>query len=74
MLIIANSYRRLNLWNANCGASFKAHMFARTCVRWRRKLHEFELPGALALGHSADRLDQRSAGCRGLGIAALMAA
>jgi hypothetical protein len=28
MLIIANSYRRLNLWNASCGASFKAHMFA----------------------------------------------
>jgi len=23
MLIIANSYRRLNLWNANCGASFE---------------------------------------------------
>src|SRR5260221_4508885 len=22
MLIIANAYRRLNLWNANCGASF----------------------------------------------------
>jgi len=28
MLIIANAYRRLNLWNANTGASFKAHMFA----------------------------------------------
>jgi len=28
MLIIANAYRRLNMWNANCGASFKAHMFA----------------------------------------------
>jgi len=23
MLVIANSYRRLNLWNANCGASFE---------------------------------------------------
>src|ERR1700728_3318148 len=23
MLIIANAYRRLNLWNANCGASFE---------------------------------------------------
>jgi len=23
MIIIANSYRRLNLWNANCGASFE---------------------------------------------------
>jgi amino acid transporter len=23
MLIIANSYRRLNMWNANCGASFE---------------------------------------------------
>src|SRR5512140_1103558 len=23
MLIIANGYRRLNLWNANCGASFE---------------------------------------------------
>ena len=23
MLILANSYRRLNLWNANCGASFE---------------------------------------------------
>ena len=23
MLIIANSYRRLNLWKANCGASFE---------------------------------------------------
>ena len=23
MLIIANCYRRLNLWNANCGASFE---------------------------------------------------
>jgi amino acid transporter len=23
MLIIANSYRRLNLWSANCGASFE---------------------------------------------------
>src|ERR1700744_6327369 len=23
MLIIANSYRRLNLWNANCGAAFE---------------------------------------------------
>src|SRR6202035_6034885 len=23
MLIIANAYRRLNLWNANCGASFQ---------------------------------------------------
>ena len=22
MLIIANAYRRLNMWNANCGASF----------------------------------------------------
>ena len=23
MLVIANSYRRLNLWSANCGASFE---------------------------------------------------
>src|SRR5579863_9963583 len=23
MLIIANAYRRLNMWNANCGASFE---------------------------------------------------
>ena len=23
MLVIANAYRRLNLWNANCGASFE---------------------------------------------------
>ena len=23
MLVIANSYRRLNLWNANCGATFE---------------------------------------------------
>ena len=23
MVIIANAYRRLNLWNANCGASFE---------------------------------------------------
>ena len=23
VLIIANAYRRLNLWNANCGASFE---------------------------------------------------
>ena len=23
MIIIANAYRRLNLWNANCGASFE---------------------------------------------------
>ena len=23
MLILANTYRRLNLWNANCGASFE---------------------------------------------------
>lgn len=28
MLVIANAYRRLNMWQANCGASFKAHMFA----------------------------------------------
>jgi len=23
MLVIANAYRQLNLWNANCGASFE---------------------------------------------------
>src|SRR6516164_866408 len=23
MLVIANAYRRLNMWNANCGASFE---------------------------------------------------
>ena len=23
VLVIANAYRRLNLWNANCGASFE---------------------------------------------------
>ena len=23
MIVIANCYRRLNLWNANCGASFE---------------------------------------------------
>src|ERR1019366_3785005 len=37
----------------HAGAFYKAHMFARTCVRWCRKLHGFELPGARALGHSA---------------------
>ena len=60
MIIIANAYRRLNLWNANCGASFEwvgrainpylgfFHLLADD----RRHHHWDDVPGVVVLGPS----------------------
>jgi hypothetical protein len=53
LALFATGYVAMTRHITNAGAFYKAHMFARTCVRWCRKLHGFELPGARALGHSA---------------------
>jgi hypothetical protein len=52
LALFATGYVAMTRHITNAGAFYKAHMFARTCVRWRRKLHGFELPGARALGHA----------------------
>jgi hypothetical protein len=50
MLIIANSYRRLNLWKANCGASFEwvgraISPYLGFLAGWRRRGRGWRRPG-----------------------------